>query len=371
MTRFHDERNNHCVDRLNLILDNDLPDYCEEYFIGIEQRTTALTRLNYAYDIRLFYQYLTVKVPRFSDKNTKDITLIDIENLSPFEVERFVHWLGGYKDPKLTADEAKYAQLITNSEAGKKRKLSSIRAMIRYFVKKQLLKIDPTTSVDTPKLRSKDIVRLERDEIGQMLDVIDNSNGMSDHQRKYLDNTRTRDLAIVNLLLATGIRVSELVGMDMQDIDFEKMSFVVTRKGGARVILYIPEYANGALQDYYNEREALTKKLPNEQALFLSLQNKRIGTRSVENIVKKYSQIATPLKNISPHKLRSTFGTQLYKATGDIYVVADVLGHKDVNTTKKHYAAISDDIRKNAVKKVDWLNDNGVDDDNIIDSDID
>ncbi len=357
MTKFHDERNNQCLDKLNLILSEDLPSYCWEYFIGIEQRTTALTRLNYAYDIRLFFQFLTTKLPRFVGKQPQDISLIDIENLSPFEIEQFISWLGGYKDPKLTPEQAKNAPTITNSEQGKKRKLSSIRAMIKYFVKKQLLKMDPTSSVDTPKLRSKDIVRLERDEIGQMLNVIDNGTGLSEHQRKYLDNTRVRDTAIVNLLLATGIRVSELVGMDMQDVDFDKMSFVVTRKGGARVILYIPDYACGTLQEYYDERSKLSKKLPNEHALFLSLQNKRIGTRSVENIVKKYSQIATPLKNISPHKLRSTFGTELYRATGDIYVVADVLGHKDVNTTKKHYAAISDDIRKKAVDKVDWLAD--------------
>ena len=94
------------------------------------------------------------------------------------------------------------------------------------------------------------------------------------------------------------------------------------------------------------------KTLKNEPALFLSLQKRRITTRAVENIVKKYSLVATPLKHITPHKLRSTFGTQLYRNTGDIYVVADVLGHKDVNTTKRHYAAITEDIRRNASTKV-------------------
>ncbi len=358
MAKYHEERNNNCIDKLNTIIYESLPEYCLEYFIGIEQRTTALTRLNYAYDIRLFYHFLTAKIQRFAKKSPQEISLIDIENLSPFEIEQYISWLGSYKDPKLNDAETTSAPLITNSESGKKRKLSSIRAMIKYFVKKQLLKIDPTSSVDTPKLRNKDIVRLERDEIGNMMDAIDNGTGLSKHQQKYLDNTRTRDMAIVNLLLATGIRVSELVGMDMQDVDFDKKSFVVTRKGGARVILYIPDYACGTLKDYYDMRECMHKKAPTINALFLSLQNKRISTRAVENIVKKYSEVATPLKNISPHKLRSTFGTELYRATGDIYVVADVLGHKDVNTTKKHYAAMSDDIRKKAVQKVDWLADN-------------
>ena len=89
-----------------------------------------------------------------------------------------------------------------------------------------------------------------------------------------------------------------------------------------------------------------------DNALFLSLRNTRISVRAVEILVKKYAEISAPLKKITPHKLRSTYGTKLYQETHDIYVVADVLGHKDVNTTKKHYAAISDDIRRNAATKV-------------------
>ena len=117
------------------------------------------------------------------------------------------------------------------------------------------------------------------------------------------------------------------------------------------MILYFSEEVAGYLYDYYGIRIA-DKTLKNEPALFLSLQKRRITTRAVENIVKKYSLVATPLKHITPHKLRSTFGTQLYRNTGDIYVVADVLGHKDVNTTKRHYAAITEDIRRSASTKV-------------------
>ena len=86
--------------------------------------------------------------------------------------------------------------------------------------------------------------------------------------------------------------------------------------------------------------------------MFLSMRNTRLTTRAVENIIKKYAKVAVPLKKITPHKLRSTFGTELYRSTGDIYIVADVLGHKDVNTTKQHYAALSEDIRREASRKV-------------------
>ena len=90
-----------------------------------------------------------------------------------------------------------------------------------------------------------------------------------------------------------------------------------------------------------------------EPAFFLSsISNKRISIRAVEELVKKYSKMISPLKKITPHKLRSTYGTQLYRETKDIYIVADVLGHRDVNTTKKHYAASSEDIRRKAIKSV-------------------
>ena len=331
------------IDKLEKILDDDLPDFCREYFVGISANTTPLTRLNYAYDIRTFFNYLSAKIVRFRGKNVKDITPADIESLSPFEIEAYLNYVEIYRD--------KDGNIVKNGARGKSRKLSAIRSMVKYFEKKQIIKYNPTASVDTPKLHEKEIIRLDSNEIENMLDVVDTGNGLTDRQQKYQENTRVRDLAMVSLLLGTGIRVSELVGIDMDDVNFDDLSFVVTRKGGARVILYFSEEVAGYLSDYYRIREADTT-LKNEPALFLSLQKRRITTRAVENIVKKYSSVATPLKHITPHKLRSTFGTQLYRNTGDIYVVADVLGHKDVNTTKRHYAAITEDIRRSASTKV-------------------
>ena len=331
------------VEKLNRILDEDLPDFCREYFVGVSSNTTPLTRLNYAYDIRTFFNYISAKIVRFRGKSAQEITLRDIETLSPFEIEAFLNYVEIYKD--------KNGNVVKNGARGKSRKLAAIRSLVKFFEKKLLIERNPTASVDTPKAREKEIIRLDGDEIETMLDVVDTGSGLSDRQLKYQENTRVRDLAIVSLFLGTGIRVSELVGIDLDDVNFNDLSFVVTRKGGARVILYYSEEVAGYLYDYYSMRKA-DETLKNEPALFLSLQKRRITTRAVENIIKKYSAIATPLKHITPHKLRSTFGTQLYRNTGDIYVVADVLGHKDVNTTKRHYAAITEDIRRSASTKV-------------------
>jgi len=168
----------------------------------------------------------------------------------------------------------------------------------------------------------------------------------------YHENTKVRDLALLSLFLGTGIRISELVGLNVDDIDFMTNAFIVTRKGGNRTILYFSDEVGATLYDYVIQRNS-NKKIPStEKALFISLQNKRMSVRAVQNLVKKYAGIASPLKKITPHKLRSTFGTNLYRETGDIYLVADCLGHKDVNITKKHYAAISEDNKKSYLSSV-------------------
>ena len=141
-------------------------------------------------------------------------------------------------------------------------------------------------------------------------------------------------------------------GLDMDDVDFKNNGIKIHRKGGKEVIVYFGEEVCEALLNYMEERENITPVEGHANALFLSMQNKRISVRSVENLVKKYSKLVTNLKNITPHKLRSTYGTNLYRETGDIYLVADVLGHKDVNTTKKHYAALEDERRRTAAKYV-------------------
>jgi site-specific recombinase XerD len=119
------------------------------------------------------------------------------------------------------------------------------------------------------------------------------------------------------------------------------------------VILYFSDEVAATLKQYLEVRHNIEGVPGHENALFLSMQKKRMGVRAVEMMVKKYAALAAPLKRqISPHKLRSTFGTNLYHETGDIYLVADVLGHSDVNTTRKHYAAIADDRRRMAARSV-------------------
>ena len=198
----------------------------------------------------------------------------------------------------------------------------------------------------------KEIIRMEPNEVAVLLDEVEEGSGLTKKEMSYHKKTGTRDLAILTLLLGTGIRVSECVGLDLNDVDFDNQRLKVRRKGGYEDLVYFGEEVADALQDYLKERNRIIPLPGHEEAFFLSMQNRRLTVRSVENLVKKYTSRVTTVKKITPHKLRSTYGTTLYQETGDIYLVADVLGHKDVNTTRKHYAAMKDENRRKAAKAV-------------------
>lgn len=322
----------------------ELPDVCADFIRAIEPTTQPLTRYAYVCDLKLFFNYLTVENPRFANKRPQLITLADLNSISARDIRMYLEYLGYY-----IKDDAE----ITNTDLGKMRKLASLRSFYNYMFKNELISANVAQLIDMPKRREKPIIRMEIDEVARMLDLVESGEAMNDRQKNYNAHTRVRDLAILTLFLDTGIRVSELVGINISDVDFSINGFLVTRKGGNQVILYFSDEVETALRNYLKLRKEMLPAPDHEDALFLSLQNRRISVRAVQMMVKKYATQAAPLKkHLSPHKLRSTFGTNLYRETGDIYLVADVLGHSDVNTTRRHYAAMSDERRRMAAQKI-------------------
>ncbi len=331
---YYTDRNFSDIDKISELLD-ELPPFCADYFLGIETRTSTQTRLKYAYDLRIFFDFLCNR--KYRNLEALDLTLKELEATNHHDIELFLSYLSHYRfrGRRLSCDER-----------AKARKLSAVRALFKYFFNKGMIEVDNSAKVPTPKLHDKEIIRLDRNEVSDLIHITETGSGLTKHAAGYHNKTRVRDTAIITLFLGTGIRISELVGLDNDSFDFTENSFLVTRKGGNQAILYFSDEVKFALQEYIAEKSNDPKILKDEQAFFLSLQYKRLNVRSVEILVKKYSKLASPLKKITPHKLRSTYGTRLYNETGDIYIVADVLGHRDVNTTKKHYAAISQDNRK-------------------------
>ena len=316
-----------------------LPEYCIDFFIGIENTTSSLTRYNYSMDLYIFFDYIAKYIFK---KEIESITLKDLDTLTARNIEQYLSYLTFYE---LNGKNYK------NDERGKARKLASLRSFFKYLFNHDMISSNVVSKIDTPKLHNKEIIRLERDEVSRLMNVVESPINFSERQKNYNKNTFERDNAIITLFLGTGIRISELVGLNLENFDFSQNAFLVTRKGGNQTTLYFSNEVALALKNWLEKRASLG--LPTEEnAMFISLQNKRISIRAVENLVKKFATQASPLKKISPHKLRSTFGTNLYKEIKDIYIVADILGHKDVNTTKKHYAAISEDMRKSVADKV-------------------
>ena len=341
-SNYYVQRNNKNIETIERLLEESLPLFCYDYFLAIDSQTSTLTRLNYAHDLKIFFYFLQEKKFRKS-KQVKQFTLEDMEGVTSNDIEYFLSYLSHY-----SFDGNEHSC----NDRAKARKLSSVRAMFKFLFNKGFISVDNAAKVATPKLHEKPIIRLDNDEVFSILDIAESGSGLTPHQKAYHEKNRVRDTAILMLFLGTGIRISELVGLNNDDINFKDNSFIVTRKGGGKSILYFDYDVANALKRYFEYKENNSENLKDTTALFISNNKNRITVRAVENLVQKYARIVSPLKKISPHKLRSTYGTQLYKATGDIYIVADVLGHKDVNTTRKHYAAISDDNRRGVVGKV-------------------
>lgn len=342
-TTYHEQKDVENILRLREVLTT-LPPFCRDYFRAIDTTTTTKTRISYAYDIRIFFQFLLDENPAFKDYKMTDFTVDVLDQIKALDLEEYQEYLKVYQAGDKTE---------TNGERGLKRKISALRSFYAYFYKREMIETNPTVLIDVPKIHDKSIIRLDTDEVTLLLDYIEHcGDQLTGQKRVYYEKTKERDLAIVTLLLGTGIRVSECVGLDIEDVDFKNNGIKVTRKGGNEMVVYFGPEVEKALKRYIEVRENIIPLEGHEHALFYSAQRRRIGVQAVENLVKKYASQITTTKKITPHKLRSTYGTTLYQETGDIYLVADVLGHKDVNTTKKHYAAIDDARRRQAAKAV-------------------
>lgn len=339
---YHDQMNIENTMKMREVIAT-LPPFCKDFFNGIKETTSARTRLAYAYDMRIFFEFLHESNPICKKTEIIDFPLSILEDIRPMDITEYLEYLAYYE---------KEGREYTNDERGKSRKLASLRSFYNFYFKNEMIEKNPASLVQMPKLHEKEIIRLDPDEVAILLDQVEQGTNLTEKQLEYHKKTKVRDLALLTLLLGTGIRVSECIGLDLKDVDFKNGGILIRRKGGYESVVYFGVEVEQALLDYLDERHQIIPESGHEEALFLSMQNKRISVRSVEKLVKKYAQTVTTLKKITPHKLRSTYGTSLYRETGDIYLVADVLGHKDVNTTKKHYAALEDARRRQAASAV-------------------
>lgn len=322
-----------------------LPECAAVYLHEKEISSQTSTLISYSYDLLTFFRFLREKNPFFRNFEIKDFKITDLENLMSEDIVEFQRYL----------ELNDVGEFHENDKRAIARKMSPLRGMFQYHFEREYIKNNPMALVKMPRIKKdKNIVRMNPVEVNDILNAVEYGHEhMTKRQLSYLEKTRQRDLAILTLMLGTGIRVSECAGLDDTDINFKDNSIFIVRKGGSQDVVYFgPEVAD-VLKEYMDgERKRVIPQETHEHALFYSMQNKRISVDAVENLVKKYAKVAVPNKKITPHKLRSTYGTNLYRETGDIRLVADVLGHENVNTTVNYYAAIEDEHKQRAATAV-------------------
>lgn len=325
-----------------------LPAVCSEYFDYLKLSKTPKTVLGYANDLKLFFSFLCQDV---FDTEMKKITVTKLKKVTASDISHFLikmHNGSGKKDKNGLC-------INRNGEKALNRKLSSIKSFFHYCFLYGYLPSDVSSIVESPmkKRKDKNVVRLTEKENNMLLDVVlygenYSNTSISEHQKMFAEKTRKRDYAIIITLLGTGIRVSELVGIDLNDINFQDMSIKIFRKGAFFDTVFFGQEVNDALLIYLDERKKIKPIEGSENALFLSLRRKRIDVRSVEKLVKKYNSFAGNAKNITPHKLRSTFGTLTYQQTKDIMLTKNAMGHSDIKTTEIYVADADMSKRKKA-----------------------
>ena len=331
------------AEKLEEIL-KELPSYVSEYFNSIEFSRQPRTQLAYAWDIRNFFRYLVTEIPELNGLDTKNVSLEQFGCITAPQIETFLRHERVYRNDQ--------SELVSNGDRALKRKLCSIRALFAYLYRMDKIPSNPAVKVQVPKIHDKAIIRMDPNEVAEFLDNVESGDHLTKQQLVFHNKLKERDLALLTLMLGTGIRVSECAGLDIQDVDLDNDRIRIIRKGGAESFVYFGDEVRDALLPYLRQRKALQAADSDKDALFLSQKGTRLGVRAIEYMVKKYAQTVTTVKHITPHKLRSTYGTNLYQETHDIYLVADVLGHKDVNTTRRHYADQAEENRRNARNKV-------------------
>lgn len=333
----------------------ELPVYMEDFALHYQSRENSSgTIMNYLTDIRLFFKYLVAVDDALS--SIKQVTLEYLDKLTLTDLQKFIVTIDSYQyddgnfvfDRDLNDD----SKIRSNDADAKSRKVAAIRSLYKFFHSTNQIQNNPSLSLSSIHKNKKEIVRMEKNESNKMLRMMENQETFGEYQQKYTEKTYYRDLAIVTLLLGTGIRVSEMVAIDTDSINWEKKCIKVTRKGGKDSDVYFDDVTKERLLDYL-ELERPEPKEMDLHAFFLSQQKTRISVRSVERIVKKYAQPAAPDKKITPHRLRASYGTNLYEATSDPMLVADALGHSGLGVVQRYV----DSARKNrerAAIAVNW-----------------
>lgn len=333
---------------------SNLPDFVFDYIEIAYDGESINTQIGYSIDIKTFLEYL--QKFKFKDvKNTEDFTVSHMEQITLRDLNAFTSYLKEYETDTVTIDGKHVKRIRRNSAYGINRKLSGIRGLFSYLYKNDLISQNITDKVDFKKVHQKMKRPLSTQETVNLLDVIYNGEKYySGRDLTEYKNRKQRDIALFTAYLGTGCRVSELINLDITDVCFESSSFIVTRKGGDEQEIFMPIQVENEMFSYMQERME-NEKASDEKALFVSRLGKRMTAQGVEKILKKYCATVGIFDSdkARPHALRRTFACNLIADGIDIKMVAELMGHKNIEVTHKYYTQYAIEKRKEVMREFD------------------
>ncbi len=320
----------------------ELPSACADYLLNTATEKAISSRIEYARELMRFCIYLGNNIDRFKGRDTTEYNLDDFRSIMPQDISRYLNM---YK----TDDHA---------ERTVARKRASLSSFYKYLVNNKLADFNPVLGAANVKIHKSDsVIHLTVEEQNTLLSCISLGTGLSPVALKRHEQHKKRDLALVTLLLDTGMRVSEIQQANIKDLNLDSFYIVITRKGGNHQTIFFSNEAAEYLQEYITER--ISEGACEDDPIFISNQGSRMTVRSIENMVKNYAITALPGKGqlITPHKLRSSFAMGFYEATGnDILMLQRALGHKDLQATNIYAKATEKKMENARNIMADWRN---------------
>lgn len=340
--------------RLMSFLSN-LPDFVFDYIEIAYSGESINTQIGYSIDIKTFLEYL--RKFKFKDiERLEDFTVKHMEQVTLRDLNAFTAYLKEYETDTVTLDGKHIKRIRRNSAYGINRKLSGIRGLFAYLYKNDYISQNITDKLDFKKVHQKMKRPLTTQETVNLLDVI--YNGEKYYKGRDLteyQNRKQRDIALFTTYLGTGCRVSELINLDVHDVCFDTSSFVVTRKGGDEQEIFMPVQVENELFNYMQER--MENENAKDDALFISRLGKRMTAQGIEKLLKKYCATVGIFDSdkTRPHALRRTFACNLIADGVDIKMVAELMGHRNIEVTHKYYTQYAIEKRREVMKNFDIM----------------
>lgn len=337
-------------------LEEQLPRFLRGYFAYLKGNVLPMTRLAYLHDVRFFFQYLIDETDLTEAETTDKIKLSDLNQVKAVDVNLFIDYCRKYK-----VVEDNVVTYYTNDNKSLARKKSSVSVLFKYLYRDEMVDKNITDGFDpirVPKPGEREIKALQDDEVMIMLDAVTTGQGLTEKERAYWEKTKKRDKAILILFLTYGLRLSELQQLNVSSFQWGRGEFKIYRKRGKESIMPLNTSVTAVVHDYIDNERKPDSEVEDEfkDALFLSLQGKRMTERQIRELVKKYTSIAlntTRKGGYSPHKLRATAATSLIGRGNSIFDVAALLDHEQVTTTQL-YARQKINVKRDLVKGMEW-----------------